>query len=1057
MTSRSRQLAFLCLFFVSGACGLIYEIVWSRLLVFVFGGTTFAITTVLGCFMGGLALGSYLAGRFSHKVSRPARLYGLLEIGVGLYCLLIPFLFDLALPMYRVLAAVSGESFFWLTAGRVVVCAIILLIPTAFMGATLPMLCKAFVQRSGELGGVVARLYGINTIGALVGCAGAGFFLLPAIGLSYSILLAAVLNVSAGLVALRLAARPSPPELPKKRQDKRTARAAGRIAPQYFPSISPALLLLLYALSGFAAMAYQVAWTRALILSMGASTYAFSAIVSCFILGIALGSLLAAPWIGRIKASLGFAGVFEVVIGLSALFVVPLFGEMPGLVKRLSVSANPTFGQVLSVEILCVCGLLIVPTLCMGALLPLVCAIYEAARARRDPAESRTADDPRGPTAGRTVGAVYASNTLGTIIGASVAGFVLIPWHLVGMQRTILIASAISVVIGTVFIVSEKSWRRLPVYATTAVIWLVGATVAAVSEPWSKAVMVSGPYLGRSAEVGEVVFYREGIDTTVAVTTTSRNVRCLLVNGKPDASTSLGDMRTQLFLAHIPLLLKPDAADVCVIGLGSGVTTGGILAHPVETVDVVEISSAVVAAAEHFSRANNDALGNPRCRLHRADGRNYLLLREKQYDLIISEPSNPWISGVANLFTSEFFEIARSRLKPGGLHCQWFHAYSMEADNFAAVIQTMATVFRSVQLWQMSLNDYLIVGSDTAITINVENLYLAFQRPVVNMMLSFVMINDPMQFAHYYIADAEHLTSWIERQEPLIDNLPRLEFSAPRHLLAGEPALIGETLCELGGSPTLAGDADSPLNQEFLEAVSQGRKAKEYLAATYRGVGFRERLEYFRQIARHAPHDARMLTEIDRQLKDMRQSASQQAKVSIDNLYAEIAETSPAITWFREAVATVRQEQPWPLGKIVKPISTPGFNSMLQEALALAQAGESEDALAKARHTVARFPTAIPALSLASTLALDLEGPESAIPYLLKAWVLRPVDPDVDFKLARAYCLRGDRDQALTFLEAAIRYGFKDRARVESSELSERLRENARFQQLLASMPHASD
>jgi len=1050
MMNRSRQVVFLCLFFVSGACGLIYEIVWSRLLVFVFGGTTFAITTVLGCFMGGLALGSYLAGRFSDKVDRPARVYGFLEIGIGLYCLVVPFLLDLALPMYRGLASISDASFFWLTAGRVLVCAVILVIPTAFMGATLPLLSKAFVQRAGEVGGAVARLYGINTIGAFVGCAGAGFLLLPTLGLSNAILLAALLNISAGVVAVCLAGGLRQEELGPTSAQETEADAVEEMEAVTPSSIRPGLLLFLYGLSGFAAMAYQVAWTRALILSMGASTYAFSAIVACFIFGIALGSLLISWWIAKIKRPLVLAGLLEAMIGLSALIVVPLFGEMPGMVKQLSESLGATFEHILSMEAVSVLGLLIVPTLCMGALMPLICMIHESSRSRRASTETGPADDSAAPTAGRSVGAVYASNTAGTIIGATVTGFLLIPWSAVGMQRTIIIASVLSGLIATVFILSHKPRRGAVAYGVTPVLWAVGVFLVLVSEPWSKEVMVSGPYLGRGfASAGDVLFYREGIDTTVAVTS-KRGLLALRVNGKPDASNTVDDTVTFQLTGHIPLLIKPDATEICVIGLGSGITAGAVLAHPVERVDLAEISSAVVEAAEHFSRQSNDALRDPRLYLRRADGRNFLLMRDTQYDLIISQPSNPWISGVANLFTREFFEIAKSRLKPGGMHCQWLQAYSMKADDFAAVLKTLSEVFAHTQLWEMSLDDYLIMASDEPIAIDLEQMYFTFQRPIVNRMLGWIMIHDPMQLANHYIADGRHLMSWTRARGSLTDDLPRLEFSAPRYLIRDEGNYIGKALCKTDGVPDLSGDADSLLNREFLRIVRGKRKAKEYLSTARLGGSLQECSEWFTGIARCAPNAWQMISIVDGELTRMRAMVPAEVRPQVDALYAQITRFAPNIKLIRQEKATGKKARHfWPLGRQFRPVADSAFTSMLERAAALAAKGEATQAAQVAMQAAKRFSDSPTALSEAGVRTLEAGKRELAICYLLKAWVMASRHPQTNYHLARAYADRGDRDRALMFLATAVDSGFEDIASIKSEQRFKSLRDDAGFQELV--------
>jgi spermidine synthase len=808
----------------------------------------------------------------------------------------------------------------------------------------------------------------------------------------------------------------------------------------------------LYGLSGFAAMAYQVAWTRALILSMGASTYAFSAIVACFILGLGLGSLLIAPWVRRIRDPLGVAGVLEGGIGLSALLVVPLFGEMPGLVERLANSLDATFASILTIEALSVLGLLIVPTLCMGALLPLVCAAYESSRFSG--ASARGGDD-RSVAAGRSVGAVYASNTMGTILGAAVTGFVFIPWSLIGMQRTIALASVLSVAIGTVFVARSGQGGTTRARVAVAAGWVAVVGLLAVSDPWSKAVMVSGPYLGRGeSSRSELLSYREGIDTTVAVTA-NNGLRVLRINGKPDASNGLGDMHNQILAGQIPMLLKPDAKQVAVIGLGAGVTAAAALAHPVESVDAVEISSAVVEAAAHFTEANHHALDDPRLRLHRADGRNFLLLTDRKYDVIVSVPSNPWISGIANLFTAEFFEIARSRLTPGGIHAQWLQAYSMKVDDFAAIIATMASVFEHVQLWEIGYNDYVALGSDEPIVIDVEDLYLAVGRPRVNAMLGSIYINDPMQMAHYYVADARDLEAWLGEQAPLIDDRPKLEFSAPRFIVKGMPLHIDRQLTSASGTPELVGSPDGVLNREWRETVLRGREAKRFL---FRARAALDRGDYppvFEAVARavaNAPDDHRMLWSVGRQLQRVLDHGGEIQAPAIEETYRELAAIEPAILQHRDETPGTPSELSWPLGEQLAPVRDAEHGALLRRARQLAAAGEAVQAVATAQEAAHRFPHSITALGMTGAWALEVHGPEAALPYLLKAWIMRPGNPEAGYHLARAYSMRGDTTRALEFLRTAIRLGFNDRARIEASPAFAPMAGDPGFRELIESM-----
>ncbi|MBN2357869.1 MAG: fused MFS/spermidine synthase, partial [Deltaproteobacteria bacterium] len=425
----------LCLFFISGACGLIYEIVWNRLLIYVLGGTTFAVTTVLCCFMGGLALGSFLAGRLARRTQRAALWYGAIEIAVGLYCLLVPLLFHLAPAWYLALTRIAGDSFAWQTACRVAVSIALLIAPTCGMGATLPLLTQAMAQRGVSAGVAVARLYGLNTVGAFVGCASAGFVLLPALGLSHTTWIAAAGNIGVGAAAVAFGRRSAPAATPAP-----AAPAGGQHS-----SPVPGWLLLLYGCSGLAAMAYQVAWTRALILSLGSSTYAFTTVVVCYILGLALGSLAVSRFIDRIRRPLAVAGAIEVLVAISALVVAPLFGELPPLLASVLQATGQRFAPMLLAQAGVVFALLIVPTGGLGALLPLLVAHTNRQRAPL-PAEDAAAAPG---SAAREIGALYAANTIGTIAGSAIAGFVLIPWPAVGMQRTILVASALSGLVAT--------------------------------------------------------------------------------------------------------------------------------------------------------------------------------------------------------------------------------------------------------------------------------------------------------------------------------------------------------------------------------------------------------------------------------------------------------------------------------------------------------------------------------------------------------------------------------------------------------------------------------
>ncbi|HEX9974537.1 MAG TPA: fused MFS/spermidine synthase [bacterium] len=1037
--STNRKIIFLSLFFISGACGLIYEIVWSRLLVLVFGGTTFAITTILACFMGGLALGSFLAGRFSPSINNPLRIYGILEIFIGIFCLFVPFLFDLAVPMYRMLVKVVGGSLGVLTIARVLVSVIILIIPTTCMGATLPILAKSFVRREGEIGSNVAYLYGFNTIGSFLGSAGAGFLLLPTLGLKGSIWLAVIFNILVGTCAILLSG------ISKKtlrHESVRQKMPKKNISIKTTSQLDKKILLALYGLSGLSAMAFQVAWTRALILSLGSSTYAFSAIVACFIFGLAIGSFIISFWADKIKNPLGIAGLLELVIGLSALLIVLLFGEMPEIVRRIS-EAKDSFEYILLLEILYVFGLLILPTLCMGALMPLICRIY----------------DPQSSSAARSVGNVYASNTVGTIIGAILAGFILIPSKLVGMQNTIILASVICGLVGTVFILNKTRRSKLAIYIIVGAVWILGMVIGNQVKPWSKNVMVSGPYLASERENYNVLYYREGIDATVAVTSpygSKGMLRALRINGKPDASNEWGDMITQSLLANIPLLLKPDAKEICNIGLGAGITAGSALAYPVEKIDVVEISAAVVEAAKYFEESNNKVLTDQRVKIHLADARNFLLLTDNQYDLIISEPSNPWMSGIANLYTKEFFKIVNNRLKPGGMHCQWIHSYSMKADDFAAIIRTISEVFPYVQLWELMSTDFLILGSNEQINIDIESFYRSFAKLPVAEILSSININDPMQMANFYVAEGYQMLSWIKNQKILADDLPYLEFSAPRYLLKNEHFKIIEVISNFDGIPVMTGYPNSNLNKEFSQSVEKAGKRRKYLyqanvSALQRDLN--SLMGNFIQAALNGSSDARAIQALAQELLAYHSVVkSIKDREIVDKTSSIISTIIPDFVEFKKAVLGEPAKFYWPFTRDSRTELSPELQKLMSEANHLSTIGAKQQAFKKAEEAFKIAPQDPSISKLMGILSLDLASEEKAIPYLLKALIWFPNDNELNYNLARAYAARGDRDSGVHFLETAIENGFNDFRRIESDSLFNSLRDDERFQKLFDKM-----
>ncbi len=770
---------------ISGSCGLVYEILWMKMLSLVIGNTVFSVATVLTAFMGGLALGSFLAGKFEERVRNPLKIYGILEGGIGIYALLLPFLIAGTEPLFRFIYQNFGPSFYVFSLLRFLVCGALLLVPTTLMGATLPVLSKHFIESKAHIGLNVGLLYGMNTLGAVFGCALAGFVLIPALGVTWTIYGAAFLNISIAVSILKLSgnniklapiAGKDKPELQKKSQIPEKTGA--------FPEVEHATALVVMAgigFSGIAAMIYQVTWTRVISLAIGSSVYAFSLIVTAFICGLALGSLIISRFIDRLKHPVVFLAIVQGTIGVAALAIVPALGKMPVFLNEIVFKASPSFQYVHLAEFAVIFLLILIPTIMMGAAVPVTIKIC-------------TTDIRR---VGRFFGNIYAVNTVGAIIGSFITGFLLIP--ALGTQNSILIAVLINIfAAGMIFLYARSISlkRRLSGAMLAAVIAVV---VWYPIARWDPMLLTSGPYIYAYkynkyitgeydyADVvkqgSELLYFNEGLHAVVSVKKNYREDIILDVNGKVDA-TARADAGTQLMLGHLPLLIHPEARDVLVIGLASGMTLGAVEKHPVKSVDVVEIEPAMVEASNFFKDFTGDPLKDPRASLILGDGRNHLAFTPQRYDVIISEPSNPWISGNANLFTKEFFTLAKNRLRKGGVMCAWVHAYSMFSIDFKTIIKTFHAVFPRVTLWEALIGgDYILIGSMDDLNPEPETLKKRLNKGRIISDLKKINMSDHALFLGRLVLSEMEIPEYTHGAPIHTDDNALLEYSAPKALL----------------------------------------------------------------------------------------------------------------------------------------------------------------------------------------------------------------------------------------------------------------------------------
>lgn len=729
--------AFVCLL-LSGVAGLIYQVVWARYLALFLGHTSYAVVAVLVAFMGGLALGNAWLGRYADRIERPLALYAWLEIGIAAYAFLFPYYFEVCQDRYVALGRGLTPGSPWLLALKFGISFAAILVPTTLMGGTLPILTKLVTRSLGELRARVAGLYFVNSAGAVIGVLVAEFWWIPVYGLDATVLGGAVLNGMVGGIALLVSAGwqgtlEAGRGVAAGLGSGSGAAGGGGEPGETYSRFELRLAVVAAGVSGFVAMLYEVVWTRLLGLALGSSTHAFSIMLVTFITGIAVGAWVVGRWRG-LKRTFDAFGWAELALALTLLGSMFFYHWLPYGFARLGsvVARNPgNHGIYQGVQFLLCFAVMFVPALCLGMTLPLASRVATTELART----------------GQSVGLVFSVNTVGTVLGAALSGLVFLPF--LGLARSFALGVGLNLALALAVLLRRRAG------AARAVIWgspvlVLGLVVLAggvLSPTWERAFSLglwrtkSPP--GSVSNYRDMVramdlrYYRDGAGASVAVNTwtnpaTSKMELALRVNGKTDATT-LGDLSTQLLLAHIPLLLKTDAQEVMVIGVGSGTTCASALTHSsVTQVDAVEISPEVVEAARTmFGAHNRGALEDPRVSVVVDDAKSFLKTSERRYDVIISEPSNPWMAGVAGVFSAEFYATCRESLKPGGLMVQWVHIYESDDATLSTVLATVTSAFPFLTVWQTLPGDLVLVGSVEPIQYDLEAMQARFDEPRV--------------------------------------------------------------------------------------------------------------------------------------------------------------------------------------------------------------------------------------------------------------------------------------------------------------------------------------
>lgn len=804
-------------FTISGFTSLMLEVVWSKALSRMLGSTLHSVSTVVAAYLAGLALGAYLAGRWSHRVGRPLAAYGLLEMGIGLFALGSLWLFAALDPVLGgAYASLGAQSPLYLLT-RVALAVLALLVPTTCMGATLPYLVAWATRAGTSFGRSLGRLYGLNTLGAVAGSAVAGFVVIPGLGLLGTTRLAGGVALLLGAVMTVLGAREPRSEAAAEVAGAPSA-AAARGA---HPLGRRGLAIALFGLSGAVALALEITWTRVFSLTFGSSVYSFALVLASYLLALAIGSLL---WGGRLADARNPWRSFAILQAAAAagaglgLWLVP---ELPGRFVDL-LSTNMSRLPIVYLGQIGIASLVtLLPCLAFGALFPV---------------GARLLSDDR-VSGARATGLAYAVNTAGTLTGTLLAGFVLLPT--IGIRATWIGSALVALALAVAAWWAAEAAQRHPAAAAAApgrsagsrsaarrsggrsspppgpapgsgrpggplrlalpvAACLAVVAVTVLSPSWNKALFTLGVYrsslllaegapspakaraeMARRLREEKLIFYREGLHAVISVheRVANRRYLSLRTNGKPDASDG-EDIATQIMIGHLPMLWTDPGARVCLIGQGSGVTTRAVLEHDPSRLTLVEIEPAVMEASRYFDDANEDVLSDPRIELILEDGRQHLQHSGRRYDVIISEPSNPWIAGINNLFTTDFYRRVRGALNRGGVFCQWVQIYELSPVALSSLLTSLAEIFPEAEVFLYGTDLLLVVPPEDR-RVPAERLLPREDRSAASVYLSRFGLGGEATIASHHLGRVADLVARLPSAPLNTDDLPFVEYRAP--------------------------------------------------------------------------------------------------------------------------------------------------------------------------------------------------------------------------------------------------------------------------------------
>ncbi len=766
MNPKKTGVRFITILFVfSGISGIVYEVIWVRFFGLVFGNTVFASSTVLSVFMTGLALGSWLFGKYVDRQKNALKTYVYLEIGIGIFGLVVPLCINGVVPLYAFIFRQFHPSFYQISLIRLLVSFFILIIPCTLMGGTLPVISK-FI--TGAFGGMpekqAGRLYAANTLGAVLGCLIAGYFLIGTVGLIGTTAIAAAVNFSIAAAILIYGKRlPGIQNSVNGKNTETIPQQTGKAETSPLKNAQVKTVIVLYAISGFLSLFLEVAWTRAIVWVMGMDAYAFASMLAVFLFGLALGSFLVSRFVKNMNGAVLKLGIIELLIGVSVLISTVLIINMYGLKSGLESTIHlTTFWGGFVFLIVIAAAIMAAPALLMGMAFPLALKV--------------SLDGKKSVGAG--VGTIYAANTIGSVFGALLAGFVSVP--LIGVMKSIVLAGGIFLLLAAVLFMTAWEYRKTAVNAAAIALAAGSFILMFTYTPDLRKALTQGLGEGEA-----LLYFKETVTGSVEVTESSQDGRSLKIDGIHVASDGQSDVASHKYPAHLMSLLKDHPKSALLIAFGAGGTAGSILRYDeLERLDAVEICGGVIEPARrYFTKMNNGVLDDPRLHLIIQDGKNFVRLTDKTYDIIYSGPIHPQSNqGSAALYTKDFFADCLKRLNWGGIQCIWLPLH-VPSEDYKVIVKTFQQVYPHSSLWLTTNSPNTIIhthliGSTEPLTIDYQMVNEKLRKSAfVSDQLDYITLSNGFDFIGQCAMGEEKLREFTSDVTQInTDNLPAAEF-----------------------------------------------------------------------------------------------------------------------------------------------------------------------------------------------------------------------------------------------------------------------------------------